>query len=80
MKIDRIKVSGFIIFSLIFSSVLINCSGQNYEERKRQTLAYHGQKVLLETLPDSLNKYPLSKFTEKNAWTKAIVNELIKIN
>lgn len=59
-------------------------TGQNYEERKRQTLAYHGQKVLLETLPDSLNKYPLSKFTEKNAWTKAIVldtlNEISKLN
>jgi hypothetical protein len=48
-------------------------TGQNYEEQKRRTLAYHGQKVLLETLPDSLDKYPISKFTIKNAWTKAIV-------
>jgi hypothetical protein len=48
-------------------------TGQNYEEQKRRTLAYHGQKVLLETLPDSLDKYPISEFTAKNAWTKAIV-------
>jgi hypothetical protein len=50
-----------------------NYTGQNYEEQKRSTLAYHGQKVLLETLPDSLDKYPISEFTVKNAWTKAIV-------
>jgi hypothetical protein len=48
-------------------------TGQNYEEQKRRTLAYQGQKVLLETLPDSLDKYPISEFTAKNAWTKAIV-------
>ena len=52
-------------------------TGQNYEEQKRRTLAYHGQKVLLETLPDSLDKYPLSKFAVKNAWTKAIVQDTL---
>lgn len=50
-------------------------TGQNYEEKGRTTLAYHGQKVLLEELPDSLANYPLSKFIEKNAWTKAKVTE-----
>ena len=48
-------------------------TGQNYEEKGRTTLAYHGQKVLLEALPDSLARYPLSKFIKKNAWTKAKV-------
>jgi hypothetical protein len=52
-------------------------TGQNYEEQKRRTLAYHGQKVLLENLPDSLDKYPLSKFAVKNAWTKAVVTDTL---
>lgn len=46
-------------------------TGQNYEEKGRTTLAYHGQKVLLEELPDSVANFPLSRFIEKNAWTKS---------
>jgi len=43
-------------------------TGQNYEERKRTTLAYHGQKVIVSTQenpgsPDSFNKN-----IENNAW------------
>lgn len=52
-------------------------TGQNYEEKGRTTLAYHGQKVLLKPLPDSLAGYPLSAFIEKNAWTKASVTGTI---
>jgi len=54
-----------------------NYTGQNYEEQKRRTLAFHGQKVLIETLPDSLDKYPLSKFAVKNVWTKSIVTDTL---
>ncbi len=48
-------------------------TGQNYEERGRTTLAYHGQKVLLKNLSDSIPQFPLTNFIEKNAWTKSQV-------
>lgn len=46
-------------------------TGQNYEERGRTTLAYRGQKVVLNQLPDSARQLPVSRFIEKNAWTKS---------
>lgn len=48
-------------------------TGQNYEERGRTTLAYRGQSVLLEPLPDSLAVMPKSTFIKNNAWTRSVV-------
>lgn len=53
-----------------------NYTGQNYEERGRTTLAYQGQTVLLNPLPDSLSNLPVSELVKDNAWTKAEVTEL----
>ena len=48
-------------------------TGQNYEERGRTTLAYRGQSVVIEPLPDSLAHTPISVHVKNNAWTKAKV-------
>jgi hypothetical protein len=48
-------------------------TGQNYEERVRTTLAYRGQRVMLEPLPDSLRAMPKSAFIKNNAWTRAVL-------
>lgn len=48
-------------------------TGQNYEERGRTTLAYHGQKTEIPFLPDSLSKKPIQSLVANNAWTKAVV-------
>jgi hypothetical protein len=45
-------------------------TGQNYEERGRTTLAYHGQKVVINPVKDSM---PFAKNIENNAWTRSIV-------
>lgn len=45
-------------------------TGQNYEEKHRRTLAYPGQIVVLNPLPDSLSNLPVMKLVKKNAWTK----------
>lgn len=50
-------------------------SGQNYEERKRTTLAYRGQSVIVESLPDSLAEMPMSTFIKNNAWTRSTVTD-----
>ncbi|MDD3787822.1 MAG: DUF1080 domain-containing protein [Petrimonas sp.] len=50
-------------------------TGQNYEERGRTTLAYHGQKVVLNPLPDSLANLPVSDLVRNNAWTQAVVTD-----
>ena len=50
-------------------------TGQNYEERGRTTLAYHGQKVVLNPLPDSLANLPVSDLDRNNAWTQAVVTD-----
>jgi hypothetical protein len=43
-------------------------TGQNYEERKRTTLAYRGQKVVVHSQPDSLRSSPISANVSRNAW------------
>lgn len=43
-------------------------TGQNYEERKRTTLAYRGQKVTIPTLSGEMQSH-----VQGNAWTGAIV-------
>jgi hypothetical protein len=45
-------------------------TGQNYEERRRTTLAYRGQKIIINPTEDST---PLKDNIKNNAWTKAIV-------
>jgi len=45
-------------------------TGQNYEERKRTTLAYRGQRVVVEAVSDAL---PLKDHISKNAWVPAKV-------
>ncbi len=40
-------------------------TGQNYEERKRTTLAYRGQKTRITSQPEGTD---LSDFVERNAW------------
>nr|WP_245942352.1 DUF1080 domain-containing protein [Algoriphagus chordae] len=42
-----------------------NYTGQNYEERKRATLAYRGQKTKITSQPDGVG---VREFVEKNAW------------
>lgn len=44
-----------------------NYTGQNYEERKRTTLAYRGQKVVIDKSGDIA---PLQDNIKNNAWTK----------
>jgi len=43
-------------------------TGQNYEERKRTTLAYHGQKVVVNTQADPKVKSSLTYNIQNNAW------------
>lgn len=45
-------------------------TGQNYEERKRTTLAYRGQKVTIPVMTGTMESH-----LAKNAWTSAIVTE-----
>lgn len=45
-------------------------TGQNYEERGRTTLAYHGQKVVLNRLE---NPASFTQNIKDNAWTKSVV-------
>jgi hypothetical protein len=47
-----------------------NYTGQNYEERGRTTLAYIGQKVMIET-PENSDSFKDN--IKNNAWTKTIV-------
>lgn len=42
-----------------------NYTGQNYEERKRTTLAYRGQETKITTQPDGVG---VREFVERNAW------------
>ncbi len=43
-----------------------NYTGQNYEERKRTTLAYRGQKVIVNAAPDP--EAPVRENVQRNAW------------
>lgn len=54
-------------------------TGQNYEERGRTTLAYQGQTVVLNPLPDSLSNLPVSDLVKHNAWTNSEVVELANV-
>jgi hypothetical protein len=50
-------------------------TGQNYEERGRTTLAYRGEKVIINT-PDDLSE-SLMENVKNNAWTKREVTGLL---
>lgn len=50
-------------------------TGQNYEERKRATLAYAGQRTEIPKLNEEVGETTLSKYKVKNAWTPTIVVE-----
>ena len=43
-------------------------TGQNYEEKKRTTLAYIGEKVIIETMPDSILLTNIRKNVKRNCW------------
>ena len=43
-------------------------TGQNYEEKKRTTLAYIGEKVIIESMPDSIPLTNLRKNVKRNCW------------
>jgi hypothetical protein len=52
-------------------------TGQNYEEKKRTTLAYIGEKVIIETMPDSIPENNIRKNVKKNCWqTRNVVASL----
>jgi len=43
-------------------------TGQNYEERKRTTLAYMGETVTIPQMPDSIPKHNIRKNVKRNCW------------
>ena len=43
-------------------------TGQNYEEKKRTTLAYIGEKVVIDTMPDSIPLTNIRKNVKTNCW------------
>lgn len=52
-------------------------TGQNYEEKKRTTLAYIGEKVIIEAMPDSIPPTNIRKNVKRNCWqTRTIVATL----
>lgn len=64
-------------------------TGQNYEEKKRTTLAYIGEIVTIPQMPDSIPKTNLRKNVKKNCWQTRTITEtklksklksLIKLN
>ncbi|WP_299119315.1 DUF1080 domain-containing protein [uncultured Winogradskyella sp.] len=50
-------------------------TGQNYEEKKRTTLAYLGEIVTIPKMPDSIPKTNLRKNVKKNCWQTRTVTE-----
>lgn len=52
-----------------------NYTGQNYEERKRATLAYQGEKAVINTQPDPEQEGSLRAAVKSNAWTVREVTE-----
>ena len=51
--------------------------GQNYEEKKRTTLAYIGEKVTIEPMPDSISVNNLRKNVKRNRWgTRNVIASL----
>lgn len=47
-----------------------NYTGQNYEERGRTTLAYRGEKVIVNTQDNATNPESFKSTVKKNAWLK----------
>jgi hypothetical protein len=45
-----------------------NYTGQNYEERKRTTLAYRGEKVVISSQPNPENEGSLKENVKNNCW------------
>ena len=43
-------------------------TGQNYDEKKRTTLAYIGEKVIIEKMPDSIPSTNIRKNVKRNCW------------
>lgn len=43
-------------------------TGQNYEEKKRTTLAYMGETVTIPQMPDSIPKQNIRKNVKRNCW------------
>jgi hypothetical protein len=54
-------------------------TGQNYEEKKRTTLAYMGEKVTIPSMPDSISKTNLRKNVKKNCWQTRIVSDTLGV-
>ena len=50
-------------------------TGQNYEEKKRTTLAYYGEIVTIPQMPDSIPKTNLGKNVKKNCWQTRTITE-----
>ncbi|WP_397364555.1 DUF1080 domain-containing protein [Olleya sp. R77988] len=50
-------------------------TGQNYEEKKRTTLAYYGEIVNIPPMPDSIPKTDLHKNVKKNCWQTRTITE-----
>lgn len=50
-------------------------TGQNYEEKKRTTLAYIGEIVTIPMMPDSIPKNNLRKNVKKNCWQTRTITE-----
>ncbi|GAA4950386.1 hypothetical protein GCM10023314_24630 [Algibacter agarivorans] len=54
-------------------------TGQNYEEKKRTTLAYMGETVTIPEMPDSIPKQNIRKNVKRNCWqTRTITNTKLK--
>ncbi len=52
-------------------------TGQNYEEKKRTTLAYIGEKVIIEPMPGSIPSNNIRKNVKRNCWqTRNVVASL----
>jgi hypothetical protein len=52
-----------------------NYTGQNYEERGRTTLAYQGEKAIVDTQPNAEQEGSLRANVKNNAWTVREVTE-----
>tara|TARA_R110002096_G_scaffold9533_3_gene37581 strand:- start:7192 stop:7974 length:783 start_codon:yes stop_codon:yes gene_type:complete len=50
-------------------------TGQNYEEKKRTTLAYFGEIVTIPQMPDSIPESNLRKNVKKNCWQTRTVTD-----
>ena len=50
-------------------------TGQNYEEKKRTTLAYMGETVTIPQMPDSIPKSNIRKNVKRNCWQTRTITE-----